>query len=113
MEIMAVPNPKAYVLKKEDMETIKHLTIGIEDGWIDGSTNEAMEKYQKAKDALRQYDLIKTIKSDAYKEFAARLKENSWVGSMREPRLGVTFGPEIIITEKKVDETLAELESEL
>lgn len=113
MEIMAVPNPKAYVLKKEDIEAAKHLTIGIEDGWIDGSTDEAMEKYQKAKDALSQYDLIKTIKSDAYKEFAARLKENSWVGPMREPRSGVIFGPEIIITEKKVDETLAELESEL
>ena len=76
MEVMAVPNPRAYVLKKEDIEAAKSLTIGIEDGWIDGSTDEAMEKYQEAKDALSQYDLIKTIKSDAYREFAEKMYEN-------------------------------------
>lgn len=78
MEVMAVPNPRAYVLKKEDIEAAKSLTIGIEDGWIDGSTDEAMEKYQEAKDALSYFDLIKTIKSDAYREFAAKLKKEAF-----------------------------------
>ena len=55
MEIMAVPNPKVYVLKKEDMETIKHLAIGIEDGWIDGSTDEAIEKFVSLKEEDPSY----------------------------------------------------------
>ena len=109
MEIMAVPNPKAYVLKKEDMETIKHLAIGIEDGWIDGSTDEAMEKYQEAKDALSQYDLIKTIKSDAYKEFAAKMYENierneGLYPGQEMPKMWASF---------TVEETLDELEGKL
>ena len=109
MEIMAVPNPKAYVLKKEDMEAIKQLVIGIEDGWIDGSTDEAMEKYQEAKDALSQYDFIKVIKSDAYKEFAEKMYENIerneglYAGQML-PRMWASFA---------VEDTLDELEGKL
>ena len=106
MEIMAVPNPKAYVLKKEDMETIKHLSIGIEDGWIDGSTDKAME----AKDALSQYDFIKTIKSDAYKEFATKLKLH------RRKMSSSDFSGEFwdyAVLEESIDSTLKELEDKL
>ena len=110
MEIMAVPNPKAYVLKKEDIEAAKHLSIGIEDGWIDGSTDEAMEKYQEAKDALSQYDFIKTIKSDAYKEFATKLKLH------RRKMSSSDFSGEFwdyAVLEESIDSTLKELEDKL
>lgn len=109
MNVMAMPNTRAYVLKKEDVEAAKHLVIGIEDGWIDGSTDEAMEKYQEAKDALSQYDLIKTIKSDAYKEFAAKMYENierneGLYPGQEMPKMWASFA---------VEETLDELEGKL
>lgn len=110
MEVMAMPNTRAYVLKKEDIEAAKYLAIGIEDGWIDGSTDEAMEKYQEAKDALSQYDLIKTIKSDAYKEFATKLKLH------RRKMSSSDFGGEFwdyAVLEEDIYATLKELEKKL
>ena len=110
INVMAVPNPKAYVLKKEDIEAAKHLAVGIEDGWIDGSTDEAMEKYQEAKDALSQYNLIKTIKSDAYKEFATKLKLH------RRKMASADFSGEFwdyAVLEESIDSTLKELEGKL
>lgn len=110
INVMAVPNPKAYVLKKEDIEAAKHLAVGIEDGWIDGSTDEAMEKYQEAKDALSQYNLIKTIKSDAYKEFATKLKLH------RRKMFSSDFGGEFwdyAVLEEDIYATLKELETKL
>lgn len=110
MEIMAVPNPRAYMLKPKDIEETKHLSIGIEDGWIDGSTDEAMEKYQEAKEALSQYDFIKTIKSDAYKEFATKLKLH------RRKMSSSDFSGEFwdyAVLEESIDSTLKELEDKL
>ena len=81
--------------------------LSIEDGWIDGSTDEAMKKYQEAKDALSQYNLIKTIKSDAYKEFATKLKLH------RRKMSSSDFGGEFwgyAVLEEDIYATLKELE---
>ena len=110
INVMAVPNPKAHVLKKEDIEAAKYLAVGIEDGWIDGSTDEAMEKYQEAKDALSQYDFIKTIKSDAYKEFAEKAILH------RRKMSSADFGGEFwdyAVLEEDIYATLKELEAKL
>lgn len=106
MNVMAMPKPPVYVLKKEDIETAKRLSIDIEGG----STNEDVEKYQEAKDASSQYNLIKTIKSNAYKEFAAKLKLHR-----RKMSSADSSGEfwDYAVLEESIDSTLKELEGKL
>lgn len=106
IKVMTIPKPPVYVLKKEDIETAKRLSIDIEGG----STNEDVEKYQEAKDASSQYNLIKTIKSNAYKEFAAKLKLHR-----RKMSSADSSGEfwDYAVLEESIDSTLKELEGKL
>ena len=72
MEIMAAPNPRAYVISQSKLE--------------------------------------KDVAIKAVKDFVEYLKEKCRTDPIYEPTFGVTFGSEVIITEKKVDEALKEFE---
>ena len=72
MNVMAVPNPNAYVISQSKLE--------------------------------------KDVAIKAVKDFVEYLKEKCRTDPIYEPTFGVTFGSEVIITEKKVDEALKEFE---
>lgn len=75
MNVMAVPNPNAYVISQSKLE--------------------------------------KDVAIKAVKDFVEYLKEKCRTDPIYEPTFGVTFGSEVIITEKKVDEALKEFEEKL
>ena len=75
MNVMAVPNPNAYVISQSKLE--------------------------------------KDVALKAVKDFVEYLKEKCRTDPIYEPIFGVTFGSEVIITEKKVDEALEDFEEKL
>ena len=84
MEIMAVPNPRTYyIINPKNMEAVKK---------------------------VEEDDLIKIIKSDAYREFVAKLKLH------RRKMSSADFGGEFwdyAVLEESIDSTLKELEEKL
>lgn len=79
MNVMAVPNPNAYVFRgkqgKEAIAEAKYIIIGTEDGWLECRNNKAYEEYLQAKAITEEYEFVKAIKLEAYREFAKELNE--------------------------------------
>lgn len=79
MAVMAVPNPNAYVFRgkqgKEAIAEAKYITIGTEDGWLECKNNKVHEEYLQAKAITEEYEFVKAIKLEAYREFAKELNE--------------------------------------
>ena len=74
---------------------------------LENAIADAIEDTNEAKEALSQYDFIKTIKSDAYKEFATKLKLH------RRKMSSSDFSGEFwdyAVLEESIDSTLKELE---
>ena len=108
MEIMAVPNPRAYVLTTEDKTTDCRTCIYGADCFereLIGENDNCETYVPNSTD----FDFIKTIKSDAYREFAEKMYENierneGLYSGQEMPKMWASFA---------VQDTLDELESEL